>query len=557
MSHQALYRQYRPKTFDDVVEQQHVVTTLKNTVMSGKLAHAYLFCGTRGTGKTTMAKVFARAVNCLHPDNGNPCNQCELCRGILEGTIFDVIEMDAASNNSVDNVRDIIDEVVYAPTRAAYKVYIIDEVHMLSSGAFNALLKTLEEPPEHVLFILATTEPHKLPATVLSRCQRFDFRRISINGMVKRLLMISKEAGITITDEAAQFIASLAEGALRDGISLLDQCIATGKEAFDLDSVQDILGIASGKLVLATGECLINRDSKEVIHMIDQLFSSGRDPGQFVQNLTRIFRDILVYQFSHSVETLLCMTEEERKEIPRLSEKVSHTEALAIEKELAGMESGMKWSASPKITMEMGFLRICLRELNQDENTLMERIQLLEERIRHLEDGLSAYHANPKAASILPENSVKEEDKKQSDASADIKSVERQKVRERPEPIKQKEEGILNTHKPFDKWDCVLDKLKSTGCMKLFSSLIGATAVWVADDVIGIIIEEEDVFKRSVLNKNENLERLSGAVKDCTGRNLAVKTLSPRREETKDPNIPDAVLAFAKKNGLHLDIVEE
>jgi DNA polymerase-3 subunit gamma/tau len=215
MNHQALYRRYRPKTFDDVVEQQHVVTTLKNTVISGKPAHAYLFCGTRGTGKTTMAKILARAVNCLEPEDGNPCNKCEVCTGILSGTILDVIEMDAASNNSVDNVRDIIDEMVYTPSQASYKIYIIDEVHMLSSGAFNALLKTLEEPPEHVLFILATTEPNKLPATVLSRCQRFDFRRISTGGIMERLLLIAKETGINLTDEAAYFLASLAEGALR------------------------------------------------------------------------------------------------------------------------------------------------------------------------------------------------------------------------------------------------------------------------------------------------------------------------------------------------------
>ena len=305
MNHQALYRRYRPKTFDDVEEQQHVVTTLKNTVISGKPAHAYLFCGTRGTGKTTMAKILARAVNCLNPKDGNPCNVCEVCTGILNGTILDVIEMDAASNNSVDNVRDIIDEMVYAPSQAAYKVYIIDEVHMLSSGAFNALLKTLEEPPGHVLFILSTTEPHKLPATVLSRCQRFDYHRISTDGIMERLLLISKEAGVTLTDNAARFLASLAEGALRDGISLLDQCISTGKNPLDLKSIYDVLGIARSERVLAAADCLIGRDEKKAVKTIERLYSEGKDLAQFLQSIIRLFRDILVYKTSGSLDNVL------------------------------------------------------------------------------------------------------------------------------------------------------------------------------------------------------------------------------------------------------------
>ena len=320
MSHQALYRTYRPQTFDDVVEQQHIVTTLKNAVMSKKVAHAYLFVVLR-TGKTTMAKIFARAVNCQNPSDGNPCNKCEICKGIIDGTILDVAEIDAASNNSVDNVRNIIDEVVYTPTRAFKKVYIIDEVHMLSIGAFNALLKTLEEPPEHVIFILATTEPHKLPATVLSRCQRFDFRRITSGGIAKRLIAISKECGVTLTDDAASFIASLSEGALRDGISILDQCISTGKAPLDLESVQEIIGVAPNTVIIDTIGFLADRKSKEAISQIDLIFSEGKDPGQFIHKLIRFLRDILVFKTSKSLEHLYSVTEEEKKAIQYFAEK--------------------------------------------------------------------------------------------------------------------------------------------------------------------------------------------------------------------------------------------
>lgn len=302
MVHQALYRKYRPQEFNDVIEQQHIVNTLKNIVISGNTTHAYLFSGTRGTGKTTLAKIFARAVNCLQPRQGNPCNECTVCKGILDGTILDVVEIDAASNNSVENVRGIIDEVVYTPTHARKKVYIIDEVHMLSTGAFNALLKTLEEPPQHVMFILATTEPHKLPATVLSRCQRFDFRRITPDGIAQRLLFVAQEAGVTLEKEAAYFIASLSEGAMRDGISILDQCIATGKNPLKLEDVHEIIGVAPNLLILDTAGFLTECKSKEAVEAIDQLISAGKDPAQFLQGMIQMFRDILVYKAGNSVE---------------------------------------------------------------------------------------------------------------------------------------------------------------------------------------------------------------------------------------------------------------
>ncbi|MDI9482155.1 MAG: DNA polymerase III subunit gamma/tau [Bacillota bacterium] len=536
MNHQALYRRYRPKTFDDVVEQQHVVTTLKNTVISGKPAHAYLFCGTRGTGKTTMAKILARAVNCLEPEDGNPCNKCEVCTGILSGTILDVIEMDAASNNSVDNVRDIIDEMVYTPSQASYKIYIIDEVHMLSSGAFNALLKTLEEPPEHVLFILATTEPNKLPATVLSRCQRFDFRRISTGGIMERLLLIAKETGINLTDEAAYFLASLAEGALRDGISLLDQCISTGRNPLELKCVYDVLGIARSELVLAAAECLIMRDEKKAVQTIDQLYSEGKEPTQFLQSIIRLFRDIIVYKTSGNLDNILCTGEKERERIPRLTERLSMTEALTMIKELSDLEAGLKWSASPRILTEMTFLRICTRELDRKDDSISDRIRLLEDRIRHLEDNIKL-----KTENYGYEIYKQEEDKEEEKEINEIPAVE------------TIDKGS------FSEWNRVIDELRSAGRMKVYSGLVGTSAVWIDKDTIGIVISEEEGFRKKVIEKAESMEIIENAIELCSGQRLNVRIVSPEKNnKSKDmENIPETVLDFVKKNGIKLDIVDE
>jgi len=547
MAHQALYRQYRPRTFDDVVEQRHIVTTLKNTVISKKIAHAYLFCGTRGTGKTTMAKIFARAVNCLSPVNGNPCNECEICRGILDGTLLDVIEIDAASNNSVDNVRNIIDEVVYTPTRASRKVYIIDEVHMLSSGAFNALLKTLEEPPQHALFILATTEPHKLPATVLSRCQRFDFRRISVTGIAERLLMIANETGVSVTEEAASFIASLSEGALRDGISILDQCIATGRNPLNLEDVYEVIGIAPGKLTLATADCLIDRNGKQAVEAIDQLISNGRDPGQFLQGLMKLFRDILVYKTSNTIDALLSISGEERQTIPAFAGKVSVNEALAIVRELSDTESAMKWSSSPRILLEMAFLRICARELAGESDSLAERISFLEEKIRRLEER-AVLGREP---SIEP---VKEKSKVEIREAAPASEAEK-KRKSRPSNFNEAQKST-NT---YDDWSRVLEELKSIGRMKIYTSLVGSTAIRLDDNTVGIIVEKEDTLKRLVLSKSENIEAIAGAIKKCTGCELQVKIVGAEQEnaEREREQIPDKVVQFAEKSGVKLEIVEE
>jgi len=551
-SHLALYRAYRPQTFDEVMEQQHIVTTLKNAVISKKIAHAYLFCGTRGTGKTTMAKIFARAVNCLSPVNGNPCNSCEICRGIIDGTILDVMEIDAASNNSVDNIRDIIDEVVYTPTKASKKVYIIDEVHMLSVGAFNALLKTLEEPPEHVIFILATTEPHKLPATVLSRCQRFDFRRITSRGIAGRLVKISKECGVSLSEEAALFIASLSEGALRDGISLLDQCISTGKSELDLVSVQRIIGVGPGEVIINTVEDLLGRKRSDAISRIDLIFSEGMDPGQFIHNLIRFMRDILVFKTTQNPYHLYSVTDEEKKAVQSLADKISMDFGLAVIRELTGLESAIKWSSSQRILIETVFLRICSGEIAQNEEELTARIKLLEDRIRKIEDAIH------KGEVIRPGNSEPEAENKEKKKDKEDKMV----VHSSPElNAEVKNEGIRNENNtrfaPFTEWDSVLKELSGIGRMKLYTGLLGTSAVWVNDTTVGILLNEENELKRRILNENDNLSVIAETVKRITGREVHVVVLNNGEENSRDSEIPETVLDFVKRKGLKLDIIDE
>ena len=291
MSYTALYRKFRPSTFDQVKGQDHIVQTLKNQINANRIGHAYLFCGTRGTGKTSVAKIFAKAVNCEHPVDGSPCNECETCRGITNGSAMNVIEIDAASNNGVDNIRQIRDEIQYSPSSGKYTVYIIDEVHMLSIGAFNALLKTLEEPPAYVIFILATTEPHKIPITILSRCQRYDFKRISIDTIAARLSELMEKESIEVEDKAIRYVAKAADGSMRDALSLLDQCIAfyLGQK-LTYDNVLDVLGAVDNEIFSRLTRSVIDSDVTTSLNILDEIIMQGREPGQFVKRFYMVFK---------------------------------------------------------------------------------------------------------------------------------------------------------------------------------------------------------------------------------------------------------------------------
>ena len=340
MGYTALYRKFRPLNFSEMVGQEHITRTLKNQVIANRVGHAYLFNGGRGTGKTSAAKILARAINCLNPKDGEPCNECEICKGALSGSLTDIVEMDAASNNGVEDIRNIREEVNFLPTKAKYRVYIIDEVHMLTIQAFNALLKTLEEPPEHVKFILATTEPQKLPTTILSRCQRFDFKRISNQDIIKRLKIVCAESNIEISEEALNLVASLSEGAMRDALSILERCIQDGDNKIEEDKIKDLVGIPKITYINGIVEGIIEQDVNKSLDIIDKVLDEGKDVNNFLWEMIKYVKDILVYQVS---QKLNLYNEEEKEKIKNLAQKVSKERLIDIVYQLSELESNIKF----------------------------------------------------------------------------------------------------------------------------------------------------------------------------------------------------------------------
>lgn len=381
-AYQALYRKYRPQTFDDVVGQMAVTQTLKTQLVTGKMSHAYLFTGSRGTGKTSCAKILAKAVNCLHPDNGNPCNVCEACRAIDSGSCMDVLEIDAASNNGVDNVRDLRDDAIYSPSQVKMRVYIIDEVHMLSISAFNALLKIIEEPPEHLLFILATTELHKVPATILSRCQRFSFRRISQEDISARLQYVAYQENIDLDDGAARVIARLADGGMRDGLSLLDQCASATTGELTAERVYACLGIAGEQRCGELMGYIAAQDAKNAMTLFNRLYAEGKDMGAMLDELACMTRDLLVMKTAPGAGITMLSGVASDQEVLNLTGKFSSGELVRmmgrIEKTLAGFTR----SASRRLDAELCILDLCRPELSLDAESLNSRLTRLEEQVK-------------------------------------------------------------------------------------------------------------------------------------------------------------------------------
>ena len=356
MSYTALYRKFRPLKFEEIVGQEHITKTLKNQIMAGRVGHAYLFNGGRGTGKTSAAKVLARAVNCLNPQDGEPCNECEICKAALAGSLTDIVEMDAASNNSVEDIRSIREEVNFLPTLAKYRVYIIDEVHMLSTGAFNALLKTLEEPPEHVKFILATTEPQKLPATILSRCQRFDFKKISNENVVKRLEYVVKESNIEITKEALNLIAILSEGAMRDALSILERCLQDGDSNIDEDKIKDLVGIPKITYIHAIVKSFLEYNVEEAIKAVDTVLNEGKDLNNLLWEIIKYVKDILVFKATGKLEIY---NNQELEDIKKLADEVTKERLLYIITDLSKLGNDMKWSSQNSILFQVEIIKLC------------------------------------------------------------------------------------------------------------------------------------------------------------------------------------------------------
>ena len=413
MSYTALYRKWRPNSFDEVKGQDAIVTTLKNQIKTGRIGHAYLFCGTRGTGKISVAKLFARAVNCENPQDGSPCGECESCRSILAGSAMSVVEIDAASNNGVDNIREIRDEVQYSPTDGKYRVYIIDEVHMLSTGAFNALLKTLEEPPSYVIFILATTEPNKIPITVLSRCQRYDFHRITSDIIYDRLKEMTDAEGVEVEEKALRFVARKGDGSLRDAISLLDRCIAFyyGKN-LTFDRVLEVLGAVNTDLYSRLLRFSMAGDAVESLKLVEQIASDGRDMSQFAADFVWYLRNLMLLKASEGEEDALEMSSEDMAALKEEAEIAEMGTIMRYIRLFSDLTNQMRFAANKRVLLEMAVIRLCRPDMEKEMDALLQRIERLELAVKN---GAAAVREIPggqeNAAGIMREEAAKQEEK--------------------------------------------------------------------------------------------------------------------------------------------------
>jgi DNA polymerase-3 subunit gamma/tau len=541
MSYTALYRKWRPLVFEDVVEQEQVVKTIKNTVKSQRIAHAYLFCGTRGTGKTTMAKIFARAINCLNPIDGDPCNECEICKGILSDSVLDVIEIDAASNNSVDNIREIRDEVVYAPSQAKYKVYIIDEVHMLSTGAFNALLKTLEEPPPHVVFILATTDPHKLPATILSRCQRFDFKKITSGSIAERIMLVANASQVQLENDAALLIARLADGAMRDALSILDQCIAVGEKTITHQNVLDIIGIVSDDFISDIVDYIKENNISGLVDAVEKLSSSGRDILKFASDLVMYFRDLLVCKLSKKAEDILDVSRQHAEKKLQQSEAFSKEQIVGIIKELSSFEPQLKYALNQRVFLEVMLISISSGSYGQssDNSALLDRIVDLENSIKAgiTVNKVPQAQESPKAAALSGSTAMQG---------------------------KAGNAGKDNINKYMNRrlelWSDVISELKASGRMKLFSYMDSTWAMVRDDCTVVIVFPPEKASCTDCISKEDKgflEEILSGKLsRQMRAKFEKEEDLQDIIGDQKTSDVKDSLEAFGEISQ-YLDIKDE
>ena len=482
MGYTALYRKFRPQTFSEMVGQEHITRTLRNQIIANRVGHAYLFNGVRGTGKTTSAKVLARAVNCLNPQDGEPCNECEICKAALDGSLTDIVEMDAASNNSVEDIRSIREEVNFLPTKAKYRVYIIDEVHMLSQGAFNALLKTLEEPPEHVKFILATTEPQKLPATILSRCQRFDFKRISTQDIIKRLEIICKESNIQISKEALELIAILSEGAMRDAISILERCAAEQTEEINEDKVRDLVGIPKITYINKLAKGIINKEPEEAINIVNTILEEGKDIDNFLWELIKYIKDILVYKSTSKLEIY---NQEEINNIKELADGTDKERLLRLIYELSELANNIKWSSQKAIMFEAGIIKACM-EVN-----------------------------------VVPQNVVAQEQVVNRKQIAPVQKQENIAVA--PKERKIEPQNQRNSAPSASYWNNVINKVKQSGKMAIYVNLIGSKASQLNDMTVEVELANKNDFGREMLEKYENKALVEKFVSEEMRKSYAFK----------------------------------
>lgn len=529
--YQALYRKWRPKDFSDVYGQPHVTKTLQSQLESGRISHAYLFTGSRGTGKTTCAKILSKAVNCLSPVNGNPCNECEICKGIENGSILDVIEIDAASNNGVDNIRDLREEANFTPVNAKYRVYIIDEVHMLSIGAFNALLKTLEEPPSHVIFILATTEIHKLPATILSRCQRFDFKRISPEDITARLLYVSEKENVVLTENAASLIARIADGGMRDALSLLDRCFAMGNN-IDEDTVSSAAGIAGTQHLFSFSEYIAKGDFTSALKLVSKLHNESCDIDSLCTELTLHLRNLMVAKTVKECEGLIVCSKAELENLKTRAGELKLSKILDCISVLETAAANIKNAVNKKIQLEAAIIKMCSPSSDGASVDFENRISAIEEKIEELfKNGVKVTVSETKKAEPVKQEEPKPEPV--APAPEPEKKPEPQpeaKPEEPSEPAPAEKSSSPVDDGPFYNWSDVLETLKKYD-IPLFGIMADSTAVIKNGRVI---INSNNPTLFDFICTDTHSKELSRSIYEVLGQKMkiAVSTNEKAKEET-------------------------
>lgn len=499
VSYVALYRKWRPRIFEDVVGQGHITQTLKNQIKNHNIAHAYLFCGTRGTGKTSTAKIFARAVNCLNPKDFDPCNECEICNGIQHESIMDVIEIDAASNNGVDDIRELRENVKYPPTRGKYKVYIVDEVHMLSTGAFNALLKTLEEPPSYVIFILATTEPHKIPATILSRCQRFDFKRVKESDIVKRMTYICSEMNIEVEEGVFRLIARNSDGAMRDALSILDQCISFGLGKITYDDVINILGTVSEDIMFRLIDYIGEQNAKDAMELIQDLVSSGKDIHQFIKDLIEHYRNLMMTKVSKDLEGVINLSKENINRLVEQGKKLDTNSIIRAIRELSQTAVDAKYATQPRILLEVAVIKLTQPMLDNSIEALIERVETLEKIIQ--------------SGEIKVEKIAKTEIKKE-------ENIENKQ--EEDAPIKVENLKTVNFDTLKKGWDKILKVIKKRK-ISIYAVLMEGQLIKVENNALVVAFRKGFGFHKEASGKSPYKEFIEGVIAEILGQKVQLK----------------------------------
>ena len=494
--HKALYRVYRPQKFEDVVGQEHITKTLRNQIENNNIGHAYLFSGTRGTGKTSTAKIFARAVNCLESKNQEPCNNCDVCKDILNDNIMDVVEIDAASNNSVDDIRELRESVKYSPTKAKYKVYIIDEVHMLSQGAFNALLKTLEEPPSYVIFILATTEPHKIPATILSRCQRFDFKRVTVKDITSRMKKICSEEDIEVEDKALNLIARNSQGALRDALSILDQCISFGDKKIEYNDVVELLGTVNIEQLFDLAQYIINQDTKESLKVLNEFIVWGKDIRNLINDLIDHFRNLMICKVSTDLDEIISLPDEIIDQLRSQADTVNNNDLIRILNILSTTQDNIKTASNPRVVAEVTMMKIAQPMFDESKEALIKRIENLE---RVIESG------NIKVTTVS--DSQKEE-------SINIDNKEEVEY----EQVKSEDVNLIE-----HAWKNILKSIKADKNMPVYALLGDVRDFNVYNSQLYLIFDDNYGFAKTRLSSPETIDYIQNKIKEIVNRSFSVK----------------------------------